>query len=69
VVPLVLHSELLTTDRALNLTFTIGGQVVIMDTLQLATLPAKALGLKVGTLDQEQLSIIRAMDALIALGR
>jgi toxin CcdB len=69
VVPLVLRSELRTPDRNLNPSFTIDGQVVVMDTLQLATLPVKALGPKVGTLDQDHLSVIRAMDALIAQGR
>jgi toxin CcdB len=68
VVPLVLHSELRTPYRDLNPSFTIDGQVVVMDTLQLATLPVKALGPKAGTLDREHLSIFRAMDALIAQG-
>jgi toxin CcdB len=69
VIPLVLRSELRTPDRNLNPSFTIDGQVVVMDTLQLATLPAKALGPKVGSLDQDHLTIIRAMDALIVQGR
>src|SRR3954452_25324155 len=69
VVPLVLRSELRTPDRDLNPSFTIDGQVVVMDTLQLVALPAKALGPKVGSLDQDHLSIIRAMDTLIAQGR
>jgi toxin CcdB len=67
--PLVLHSELRTPDRDLNPSFTIDGQIVVMDTLQLATLPVKALGPKVDTLDREHLSIIRAMDAMIAQGK
>jgi toxin CcdB len=68
-VPLVLRSELRTPDCDLNPSFTIDGQVVVMDTLQLATLPAKALGPKVGSLDQDHLTIIRAMDALITQGK
>jgi toxin CcdB len=69
VVPLVLRSELGILDRHLNPSFTVDDQVVVMDTLQLVSLPAKALGQKVCTLDQDHLSIIRAIDALIAQGR
>ena len=68
-VPLVPRGELATIDSTLNPTFTIEGMAVVMDPLQIVTIPVKSLGPKVDNLDQSHLTIIRAIDALIAQGR
>jgi toxin CcdB len=68
-VPLVPRGELATIDSTLNPTFTIEGMAVVMDPLQIVTIPVKSLGPKVDNLDQSHLTIIRAIDALIAQGK
>lgn len=69
VVPLVLASEVGYRDRALNPEFTVGGVAVIMNPLQIVTIPSRVLGPPVDRLDRAALDIIGALDALIAQGR
>lgn len=68
VAPLVLASEVEYRDKALNPEFTIDGVTVILNPLQIAAIPAGALGTAVDNLDNEHIRIIAALDALIAQG-
>lgn len=69
VVPLVLSSEVPYRDRTLNPEFTIDGIAVLMNPLQIVTIPTRVLGPAVESLDREAIQIIAALDALIAQGR
>jgi toxin CcdB len=69
VVPLVLASEVPYRDRTLNPEFTIDGIAVLMNPLQIATIPTRVLGPAVDCLDRAAIEIIAALDALIAQGR
>lgn len=69
VAPLVLASEVGYRDTTLNPDFTIDGMAVILNPLQLATIPTRVLGPAVGSLDGEHIRVIAALDAMIAQGR
>lgn len=68
VVPLVLASAVGYRDTTLNPEFTIDGTTVILNPLQMATIPTRVLGLVVRNLDDEHIRVIAALDALIAQG-
>ncbi|MDR6775023.1 CcdB family protein [Azospirillum sp. BE72] len=69
VVPLVLASEISYHDRTLNPAFTVEDIKVLMNPLQMVTIPARVLGPSVTSLDAEHLCVIAALDALVAQGR
>ncbi|WP_448191771.1 CcdB family protein [Azospirillum sp. sgz301742] len=69
VVPLVLASEVSYRDKTLNPEFVIEGIAVLMNPLQIATIPNRVLGAAVGSLDSKYVQVIAALDALIAQGR
>lgn len=69
VVPLVLADEVEYRDPTLNPDFTIDGTAVILNPLQMATIPTRVLGPVVGSLDGEHIRIIAALDAMIAQGQ
>jgi len=69
VVPLVLASEVRYRDRTLNPEFIIDGTAVLMNPLQIVTIPTKVLGPAVGSLDSEHIQVIAALDSLILQGR
>ena len=69
VVPLVLASEVSYRDRTLNPEFTVEGVTVLMNPLQMATIPTRVLGPAVERLDSVAIAIIAALDALIVQGR
>ncbi|WP_366143305.1 CcdB family protein [Azospirillum sp.] len=50
----------------LNPDFTIDGTAVILNPLQMATIPTRVLGPAVGRLDGEHIRVIAALDAMIA---
>lgn len=69
VAPLVLASEVPYRDPTLNPDFVIEGVTVLMNPLQTVTIPTRALGPAVASLDDQYNRIIAALDALIAQGR
>ena len=69
VVPLVLSSEVRYRDKTLNPEFIIDGVAVLMNPLQVVTVPKSVLGSAVGNLDSECIRVIAALDSLIAQGR
>ncbi|CBS85458.1 CcdB family protein [Azospirillum lipoferum] len=69
VVPLVLASEISYHDRTLNPAFAVENITVLMNPLQMATIPAKLLGPSITNLDGEHIRVIAALDALVAQGR
>lgn len=69
VIPLVLASEVGYHDRALNPEFVVDGVAVLMNPLQVATIPTRLLGPAVGSLDSRHNQIITALNALTAQGR
>lgn len=69
VVPLVLASEVGYRDKTLNPEFVIDGTAVLMNPLQMVTIPTRVLGPPVGSLDGEYIQVIASLDALIAHGR
>jgi toxin CcdB len=68
-VPLVLASEMRKVDHRLNPAFMIDGHEVVMDPLQIVTVPAKALGAAIDNLDRHNIEILRSIDELVAYGR
>jgi toxin CcdB len=68
-VPLILSSEFRHSDRHLNPAFTIEGKQVVMDPLNIVTLPSKVLGTAIDNLAQHEVAIIQAIDELIAQGK
>ena len=69
VAPLVSRARLRAIERTLNPVFVVEGQEVVMDPLQLFTLPVKALGSKVTCLDGSRDMIVRAIDDMLVAGR
>ncbi len=68
-VPLVLASEISYHDRTLNPAFAVENITVLMNPLQMATIPAKLLGPSITNRDGEHIRVIAALDALVAQGR
>jgi toxin CcdB len=69
VVPLVLADEVRYRDKILNPEFRIEGTAVLMNPLQIVTIPTRVLGPAVASLTGEHTRIVDALDALIAQGR
>lgn len=69
VVPLVLAGEVEYRDPTLNPEFAIDGTMVILNPLQMATVPMRVLGPVVENLDGEHIRIIAALDAMITQGQ
>jgi toxin CcdB len=65
-VPLILSSEFRHLDRHLNPAFTIEDKQVVMDPLNIVTLPVKVLGAPIDNLAKQAMAIVRAIDELIA---
>lgn len=69
VVPLVLASEVEYRDPTLNPDFVIDGTPVILNPLQVATIPTRVLGPAIANLDREHIRVIGAIDAMMAQGQ
>jgi len=69
VVPLVLAGEIAVRDRVLNPEFVVDGISVVINPLQITTLPTAVLGPAIANLDAEHVRIIGAINALILQGR
>jgi len=66
VVPLVKASAIPTPIRYLNPVFELEGETVVMSTAELAGIPRRSLGARVGSFSGRRDDIIRALDVLIA---
>jgi toxin CcdB len=66
VIPLVRVADLRERDRTLNPEFTIGGEGFVRVPLDIAAVPASALGDVVGSLKDESDDIVNALDLLFA---
>jgi toxin CcdB len=64
VVPLVSATEMDKPAKRLNPQFNVEGKTVIMSTAELAGIPRRALGEKVGALQEQRAEIIAALDLL-----
>ena len=65
VIPLVRNAELKTTT-AVNPSFEVNGESVVLEPFQIAFIPARLLTQRIGSLQAERPLIVRAIDALMS---
>ena len=66
VVPLMLESAVGALDPTLLPSFTVERRKVVMNPLQIASMPTEGLGKRVGTLEKDADRVIAALDLLLS---